>query len=373
MSQQWGGQSRWGGQQSWGGHQQPWQQAGNPWGSQQQLRPPMAPQPYRRAPNDPPPQRRRGRGGLIVAVLIGILATIGVSILFFLLVNVLDRGPSSTEPSSTTTSTSYVNEDYEAPPADFDPAQIPIPDTYAQAERWLTHNKAYTASVPTPVNCGLPKINPKTASATELEAHFNQLTACLMKVWDKPLQDAGYEMPRPPVTVYTSKVQTACGTLDKLNAAYCAGDQRIYYAKPLLESFPTSVQATTFNAEMVIAHEFGHAVQARTGILISERALSQRLSKDEALVMSRRTETQADCFAGMFVGSVARSQKLTARDLAKLADMAYSLGDDVMTGKPNYNGGHGLGVSRQAWFNKGLNSSSIGTCNTYTASASSVR
>ena len=48
-------------------------------------------------------------------------------------------------------------------------------------------------------------------------------------------------------------------------------------------------------------------------------------------------------------------------------------GDDVLTGQPGYDGNHGSGVSRQAWTQKGLDSTSVGSCNTFSAPANQVR
>ena len=57
-----------------------------------------------------------------------------------------------------------------------------------------------------------------------------------------------------------------------------------------------------------MAHEFGHALQGRTGILISAHALGQESGgQGTELQYMRRLETQADCFSGMFVRAVSRS------------------------------------------------------------------
>ena len=57
-----------------------------------------------------------------------------------------------------------------------------------------------------------------------------------------------------------------------------------------------------------MAHEFGHALQARTAILISAHALGQESnSKGAELECMRRLETQADCFSGMFIRAVSQS------------------------------------------------------------------
>ena len=250
---------------------------------------PVPPQPQR-FPPPPPPRRRRSFFGTLVKLAFLVFAIMVTSSLLrgFLAGG---TGPTQTERTDVPSNGQYANEDYQAPPADMNPPELPAPETVSEAQALLTRNPVYGESVPVPTNCRMPALDANTASKAQLETHLNQLMGCLMAVWEGPVEAAGFEMPRPPVTVYDSPVRTACGVMQEVNAAYCAGDQQIYYARPLLRAFPADVRSTTYAAETIIAHEFGHAVQARTAILISDKALEQRVSKNEALVMSRRTET----------------------------------------------------------------------------------
>lgn len=399
MTQQWGAPDQWtrpgapwgalGGSQ--GGT--PWAApGGSQWGAAPQW---PATQQWPAAPGGwpppagsyPPPQPPRRRRGLFSALLRAALMVTLVMIAFSVLRGVLGgisepSGPLPGPQPGTTTApagggtgtgtTEYQNEGYQAPPADFDPPELPVPTTVSQAESWLTDNALYAEAVPSPTRCAMVPLA-ATATTAELQEELNDLMGCLMQVWEPPMTAAGFEMPRPPVTVYSSPVTTACGTMKEVNAAYCAGDQRVYYARRLLSALPRQIGATKYAAEDVIAHEFGHAVQARTGILIADKALEQRLPEDEARGMSRRTEQQADCFAGLFVASVAQSKNLTPTDLQNLVTMTYYLGDDALSGDPDIDGDHGLGKNRQAWFAKGLQTNEIGVCNTWVAPPASVR
>ena len=99
-------------------------------------------------------------------------------------------------------------------------------------------------------------------------AHLtDELTACLMRVWAPTLQEAGYEAVRPTVTVYSTPISTPCGDMPMENAAYCMVDQQIYYASDLTDIIPKDLSNVPHTADAVMAHEFGHAIQARTGIL----------------------------------------------------------------------------------------------------------
>jgi len=280
--------------------------------------------------------------------------------------------PPTTPPTTPTTppvDTSQV------PAPDANPPDLPVPDSYEEASTWMTDNAVYSGTIVVPTDCAVQPVNIQTASTSALETHLNELTACLWRVWDPPLVAAGFELPRPPVTVYTQPITTACGKQEDLyNAVYCGGDQRIYYGKQLYKVIPTQLRNTPFIADTVIAHEFGHTIQARTGILVSEGGWQQRstTTKDQALEFSRRTEMQADCFAGMFTRSVGAANGLSATDLKTLGLMIYSLGDDVLNGTPGYVDDHGSGAARQSWFTAGQGSDQMATCNTYTAPSSKV-
>ncbi|MFZ1911055.1 MAG: neutral zinc metallopeptidase [Propionicimonas sp.] len=325
----------------------------------------------------PPKRRRPFRSFLMAAALVIGLGFFLVSLMQYL----GDQGPESEQstqtpapgqPSQTTTPTSSAAPSGVAKP-DTNPPEIPSPRTYEQAEQWLVANAIYSETVPVPTNCTVGQLNPTTASVKQLENHLNNLTGCLVMVWQDPVTRAGFQLPRPPVTVYTEPITTACGTLDEVNAVYCAGDQRIYYAKDLYRIFPPEIAKLPFMVDMVIGHEFGHGIQARTGILVSSMAFEQQVSKSDAASLSRRLEQQADCLSAQFLNSVAEASAMSETDQKGLKVIAYNLGDDVLSGKVGYVGDHGSGKARQRWFTAGLGSADVGVCNTYTVDEAKVR
>lgn len=335
-------------QGTWG---QPTQQG--PWGSV--------------SPTPPPP----GRAGsplrtLVLAVAVVLLFAAAGTMAFR-----LASQRSSAAPGS------YQNDNYTPPPPDKDPSAGPAPDTVSEAEKWLTQNAAYQQSVPRPTRCEISQINLTTASKAQVSAHMDQLTGCLMVVWAKPLEAAGFTAVRPVSNVYSGKTSSPCGTLPSMNAVYCPVNQQIYYAMDLPNILAPALRTQKFVVESVIAHEFGHAVQYRTGMLASGQGLQQQASsaKNESLAneISRRLETQADCFSGMFLGSVAQSTGMSQSDLDVIDQVFGSIGDDVLTGKKDIEGNHGRAASRQYWGKMGMASVSIGACNTFTADESLVR
>ena len=156
------------------------------------------------------------------------------------------------------------------------------------------------------MRCNSQPINVDDGHDAQLKAHFEGLMECLVRVWQPPVTAAGFQIVRPTVTIYGEELTTKCGK-SGINAFYCPADQQVYYSNLLPRALPT-VSENKWTADVVMAHEFGHALQGRTGILISAHALGQDAGdKATDLQYTRRLETQADCFSGMFVRAVSRS------------------------------------------------------------------
>ncbi|MEL4505401.1 neutral zinc metallopeptidase [Luteococcus sp. H138] len=413
-------------QQPWGNQQHnPWgPPQGSPWGApppphgtwaqqppQQQMgwqRPnyqyPTGQPPYPGQAYGRPPKRRRNPlvTFLKALFLLAVLGFLALTMLGFLLSYVADQVPApqptsvatqpvptdqptdgsgqgtsnptaSSEPRGSAPDANYQNEDYQVPPVDRTPPGLPQPETYEEATSLLKDNPLYATDVPRPVRCEMRSINMTDASTEELTTHLNDMMGCLMRVWEEPLTKAGFTPVRPSVTVYSGAVTTKCGKLPAANAVYCGADQQVYYAEDLPRMVPRSLRDSRFITESVVAHEFGHAVQARSAILVSELAWEEKSNKSTALELSRRLEVQADCFAGQFLGSIQTSTQMSDQELENVARLFHSIGDDVLTGKANYVGNHGSGASRVLWTNAGLKGGSVGQCNTFTAPPSKVR
>jgi uncharacterized protein len=267
----------------------------------------------------------------------------------------------------------YENEDYQVPPPDATPPPLPMPETYGEAEQLLVSNPIYEQTTAAPVNCIIDQpINVRTADDEQLDDHFESLMECLVRVWQPPVEAAGFKVVRPPVTIYGSRITTKCGDAE-VNAFYCSGDQEVYFSNRLADYVPI-VKSEKWAADVVMAHEFGHALQARTAILVSSNALGQESGDRGAeLELSRRTEVQADCFSGMFLYSVRTSLGIQDGDEQGIRDTFTAVGDDVVSGKPNVVGNHGLGRSRSYWGNIGLETDQVGRCNSFTAEENLVR
>ena len=266
----------------------------------------------------------------------------------------------------------YANDDYQVPPPDTNPPPLPVPTTYREARRTIEQSPFYAQSVPAPVRCDTLPINVAAASDAQLQTHLDDMMACLVRVWEPPITAANFVLVRPSVTIFGSRTTTKCGTSD-VNAFYCAADQQVYFSDRLAQTVPI-VQRDRWAADVVIAHEFGHALQARTGILVSAKALGQDAGDESTdLLYSRRLETQADCFSGMFIRSVSTSLGVGQPDLTGIEATYRAVGDDTLSGNLGIVGNHGRASSRSFWGTTGLGTASVAACNTFAAPASRVR
>jgi len=306
----------------------------------------------------PRPRTRRPGRLLLLALMV-----VGLATLAALAITSLSSQPSRV---------AYANDDYNVPPPDTNPPPLPMPQTYDEAEQWITANAFYPQTAPLPVRCNTQPINVTTASDEQLKSHFEGLMECLVRVWQPPVTGGGFIIVRPTVTVYGNELTTKCGTTG-VNAFYCSADQQIYYSNQLPRAIPT-VAENKWTADLIMAHEYGHLLQGRTGILISAHAVAQR-SGDEGTQLGyiRRLETQADCFSGMFIRAASVSLGVQQQDLDGIQATYVAIGDDTLSRDPQVVGNHGLARSRKYWGTKGLGTSAVSDCNTFVAPPNLVR
>lgn len=263
----------------------------------------------------------------------------------------------------------YQNEDYQVPEATKSIPEIPIPTTEDELITWREDSPIYQQSVPSPVRCELPELDMNNATDEQLDARLEANTACLMRVWEDPMTQAGFELYRPTVTVYADSIQTQCGTSEP-NAFYCAADQQLYFSNQLAEYVPALKKP--FVTEMVMSHEFGHFLQGRTGIFAAYALDAQNQDESTALELSRRLEVQADCLAGQAVGATAQSLQLTDENMNDIYEGYRAVGDDTLSGDPNVEGNHGHAENRVYWGKIGVENTEVGKCNTFVAPADQV-
>lgn len=254
----------------------------------------------------------------------------------------------------------YVNEDYNVPAVGRGPDQI---EDSAGDPTVLTANQLYAQPVPVPVRCDLPLVD-DVEDELQLQSRMTDLSECLTKTFGPALEEAGYVAYQPRVVVYDTSGSTPCGDLEPVGAFYCGANQGIYLSSDLSMLGGPEIVGIDF----VMAHEYAHNIQGRSGILV-QRVHEHRsaVGIEEENEVNRRLETQADCLAGTFFSSVEDSVGYSASDMDYILDIAHSVGDDQFLPPEELPSTHGTSASRALWLTRGFDADEYGVCNTFVA------
>ena len=199
-------------------------------------------------------------------------------------------------------------------------------------------------------------------------------------VWAQLLPASGTEYVQPGLVLFSQQVGTGCGAASSaVGPFYCPADQTAYFDtsffQVLVDQFGSS--GGPLAQEYVVAHEFGHHVQAQLGLL--DAVQGDPAGAESAAV---RSELQADCLAGVWAGYAATTpdpdtgvpflEPLTDADVADALSAAASVGDDRIqeasqgrTDPESYT--HGTSEQRQRWFTTGYTGGSVDGCDTFAA------
>ncbi|WP_204055894.1 neutral zinc metallopeptidase [Microbispora corallina] len=188
--------------------------------------------------------------------------------------------------------------------------------------------------------------------------YLDHLLDCLNLSWGEEFRQAGLTFAKPKVRYITHSVRTGCGKYPANYAAgiYCEIDETMW----IMISKYQLADPSEFELFQVIAHEYGHFVQDRVGILPAVDRLTRHAGKATMYAYSRRIELQAECFSGAFIGSVWHSLGRDQFDWDDLLD--YKVGDAL----------HGKRKSIVYWLKRGWYGNGPKSCNTFTAARSLV-
>lgn len=210
------------------------------------------------------------------------------------------------------------------------------------------------------VTCELPSLD---RTADGLAAFHWAALACLDDAWrpaissvNAPFQSTVLDFsPEPTGGCVRPSEELATGF-------YCDTDQTIYLPRPRLLAHLGVDRAAHL---ALLAHEYGHHVQSLSGILGAfGDAEIDRPADGDADEAGRRLELQANCFAGLFLASVA-GRGSVAQVHAKAAVGVFR--------ETTADATHGSHENQLAWARAGFDSGSTGACNTWVAPAEQVR
>lgn len=233
---------------------------------------------------------------------------------------------------------------------------------------------------------------PKQESAAQQEAR--QFVATVLAdtedTWTPIFQKLGQSYQQPKLVLFSGAVQSACGSASAaMGPFYCPADQKVYIDTSFFQDMRQQMgisgeknqteltrqdQAGDFAQAYVIAHEVGHHVQTLLGVSEQVHRMRSQLNQTQANQLSVRQELQADCFAGLWAHhNQQRTQFLESGDVAEAMDAAEKIGDDYLQRKARGqvvpdSFTHGTSAQRQHWFDVGLKTGDLQSCDTFKAS-----
>ena len=213
---------------------------------------------------------------------------------------------------------------------------------------------------------------------TELDCEVVAVVNSLDGYWSDTFARSNISFQPPRTNFFSGSVRTGCGgaTAD-VGPFYCPADNEIYIDLSFFRELETrfGAEGGPFARAYVIAHEYGHHVQALLGT-------NQRVQAGEAGPTSGsvRLELQADCYAGVWANHATSVPTASGRplitdvtqaDVSAALDTAARIGDDYI--QSQLGGGrvdrsqftHGTSAQRERWYSTGYQTGDPTRCDTF--------
>jgi predicted metalloprotease len=192
-------------------------------------------------------------------------------------------------------------------------------------------------------------------------------------VWKEVFTKGGATYTPPKLVLFRGSTPTPCGAgQSAMGPFYCPGDQKVYIDLSFYDTLSRELGAPgEFAKAYVIAHEIGHHVQNLLGVDAKVEQAGRRLNTKEKNALSVRVELQADCYAGLWAKKANESRQILQNgDIESAMNAAAKIGDDALqrassgTVRPD-SFTHGTSEQRARWFNTGLQTGSVKSCDTF--------
>jgi len=194
--------------------------------------------------------------------------------------------------------------------------------------------------------------------------------------WSKIFQANGASYSPPTLVLYSGRTGTGgCGVGQAaVGPFYCPADRKVYLDVSFFQLMQQRFKVGgEFTQAYVIAHEIGHHVQNLLGISGKVDAARRNASEAEGNALSVRLELQADCFAGVWAYHTNEAKQIIEQgDIESALAAASAIGDDALQRQARGyvvpdSFTHGTSAQRTRWFKRGLETGSVGQCNTFEA------
>jgi len=311
--------------------------------------------------------RKTPRAWLIGLVVLAVLVVAtGITLLVGDFGDDKTATPPANPPVSETPSATPSSQPSETPSET--PSPTPAgPDT-AAADKVVTGSNLYAVGLLVPSKCPEPPFVPTSFALAQ--NYYNRLLACVNATWTPAMKKIRVKFRGPKVAVYNGKVASPCGVQRSVRAAYCGANETIY--------MPFAVDARAYRSNPVyaralmlstFAHEYGHHIQKRTGILTASLERAQSMNPGQKLEESRRRELQASCLGAAYLGINSGFIPITGPLLQAYRTLISNSGDDFS--RPRVHD-HGNKASNYQWNIAGFNTKRPGSCNTFKAGQARV-
>ena len=155
--------------------------------------------------------------------------------------------------------------------------------------------------------------------------------ASLDQTWAPLFQQAGIEFRKPYLVFYQGGTRSGCGSASSaMGPFYCPSDESIYIDTSFYDEMQRKLGTGPgdFARYYVVAHEYGHHVQALTGVA-QQIASAQQQNPGAANQLQVLMELQADCYAGVWAGK--NRNLIEPGDFEEGMQAASAIGDDTLT------------------------------------------
>jgi uncharacterized protein len=184
------------------------------------------------------------------------------------------------------------------------------------------------------------------------------------EVWTAEIAKQNVIYKEPKLVLFRGATQSGCGgATSEVGPHYCPVDETIYLDETFFEELTSRFGAKGGDVAeaYVMAHEVGHHIQKVKGTFAN---VDTRNNEN-----SIKVELQADCYAGVWAGTVASEGIINEGEISQAIDAAESVGDDRIQKSAGSRVNpetwtHGSAADRKQWFLTGYKSQDSTTCNT---------
>jgi predicted metalloprotease len=207
----------------------------------------------------------------------------------------------------------------------------------------------------------------------ELADFVSVVLADTEDTWNPIFAGDSLDYREPTLVLFSGGVESACGFAQSaVGPFYCPLDEKVYidlgFYRDLRDRFGAPGD---FAQAYVIAHEVGHHVQNQLGVMDQVQREQAGLGQVEANRLSVMLELQADCLAGVWAYNADQARDILERgDVDEALNAASSIGDDRLQMESQGRVApdsftHGTSAQRVSWFQTGLQSGDVNSCNTF--------